>query len=294
MRLFFKFCVFTLLVMHFSFGQANVTSTGISVQGIARDENNSALSNEQNLELSFKIYYLGTGNSEELIIQSTGSVNTDAFGVFATVIDISQEAYVKIANSEAYLKISQDDVVFTNEKLHAVPYALFASNGAPTGSIIAHTSNTVPNGWLKCDGNAIPSGAEYQALRDIVGQNTPDLRGMFLRGSGTADGDYATGPDVGQFQDDQMWQHRHSINLTTSSAGNHRHALPRDYGGSSQRDRWHLTTSGNDDEGLSDADSAASGYAGNHTHTVSGNTSDAGSGDENRPVNYGIVWIIKI
>lgn len=278
----------------YAFGQANVTSTGISVQGIARDENNSALANEQNIELSFKIYYLGAGNSEELIIQSTGTVDTDPFGVFATVIDISEEAYLKIANTEAYLKISKDDVVFTNEKLHAVPYAIFAANGAPTGSIVAHTSNTIPNGWLKCDGSAIPTGAEYDFLRDMVGNNTPDLRGMFLRGAGSDGENHFSGPDVGQFQNDQMWQHRHGVNINTNYAGNHYHGLPIDAGGSNRIDRWHLTTSGNADEGISTAVEARSGEAGNHRHNVNGSTANAGSGDENRPANYGVVWIIKI
>jgi len=44
--------------------QASVTSTGISIQGIARDENNSALANIDQLGLTFKIYYLDASNAE--------------------------------------------------------------------------------------------------------------------------------------------------------------------------------------------------------------------------------------
>ncbi|MDB4620924.1 hypothetical protein OAF86_00055 [Flavobacteriaceae bacterium] len=86
-------------------GQANVTSTGISVQGIARDENNSALANEDQLGLNFKLYYLDSSNSQQTILNKTGNVRTDAFGVFAFVIEISESAYIKIANTEAYLTV---------------------------------------------------------------------------------------------------------------------------------------------------------------------------------------------
>ena len=71
-------------------------------------------------------------------------------------------------------------------KNYTVPYAIHAQNGAPTGSITAFTgeADEVPQGWLLCNGDAIPSGAYYDKLRELVGNNTPDLRAMFLRGTG--------------------------------------------------------------------------------------------------------------
>lgn len=57
-----------------------------------------------------------------------------------------------------------------------------ASLCIPVGSILAK----LPKGphmdadWLVCDGSEVPS--EYQALRLIVGNRLPDLRGMLLRG----------------------------------------------------------------------------------------------------------------
>jgi len=52
--------LFILLIVSSVMGQAHVTSSGISIQGIARrDANNSALSNLNDLSLDFVIYYLG-------------------------------------------------------------------------------------------------------------------------------------------------------------------------------------------------------------------------------------------
>lgn len=285
------------------YGQANVTSSGISVQGIARDENNTALANEDQLGLKFKIYYLDSSNSEQTILNKTGNVRTDAFGVFAYVIDVSESAYLKIANAEAYLKISQGDVVFSDEKLHAVPYAIHAQNGAPSGSITAFTgeSDEVPEGWLLCNGDAIPSGAYYDKLRELVGNNTPDLRAMFLRGTGentiTRESDNYSktyqGTTLGAYVQDQMQQHRHSININSSSAGRHRHPIRRDSYGSGDGYAM-VATSGNDESLYTEDNNSLMQTAGNHTHNVSGNTTNQGYGDESRPVNYGVNWIIKI
>lgn len=301
--LFSALALLSLLSPSTLFGQANVTSSGISVQGIARDENNTALANEDQLGLKFKIYYLDTSNTEQTILNKTGNVRTDAFGVFAYVIEVSESAYLKIANSEAYLKISQGDVVFSNEKLHAVPYAIHAQNGAPTGSITAFTgeASEVPQGWLLCNGASIPSGAYYDKLRELVGNNTPDLRAMFLRGTGEntvtrESDDYSKtyiGPGLGGYVLDQMQQHRHSININSNQAGNHRHAIRRDSYGSGDGYAM-VSTSGNDEGLYTEDNNSLMQTAGNHTHNVSGNTSNVGYGDESRPVNYGVNWIIKI
>jgi len=57
-----------------------------------------------------------------------------------------------------------------------------------TGMITMFGGDTPPNGWLACDGAAIP--VEYADLIAIVGANTPDLRGQFVRGwSANADVD---------------------------------------------------------------------------------------------------------
>lgn len=53
----------------------------------------------------------------------------------------------------------------------------------PIGTIITLASNTVPAGWLKCNGN--PIDEKYSALIKILNsQNTPNLIGRTLIGAG--------------------------------------------------------------------------------------------------------------
>jgi hypothetical protein len=51
---------------------------------------------------------------------------------------------------------------------------------APAGTVIMGAWAVAPNGYLPCDGAAIDP--QYIDLIAIVGPNTPDLRGQFLRG----------------------------------------------------------------------------------------------------------------
>ena len=70
--------------------------------------------------------------------------------------------------------------------------------GSPTGSITAYAGDTVPYGWLLCDGSAV-SRADYSALFSAIGTkygagdgsttfNLPNLTGRFVEG-GTASGE---------------------------------------------------------------------------------------------------------
>lgn len=272
--------------------QTNVTSSGMSIQGIARDENNAAIANIDQLALAFTVYYLGAGNSEQLILTKTANVKTDNFGVFSYVLDIDQTQYGLISSQSAYLKVVQGSVVFSNEKLQAVPYAIFAQNGVPTGSIMPFVGTVAPNGWMLCDGSAIPINSVTANLRTLLGtSNTPDLRAMFLRGSGTGNG--KSGPALKAIQSDDLKEHSHIINLFTASNGNHSHeqyvsanewtggpGVRKDYIG--------------DVNGLSRyRQGINTGDAGAHTHLVNGNTDNTG-GTETRPINYGVNYIIKI
>lgn len=271
--------------------QTNVTSSGMSIQGIARDENNAAIANVDQLGLVFTIYYLGTGNSEQPILTRTANVKTDNFGVFSYVLDIDQTIYNQIGTHSAYLKVTQGSVVFSNEKLQAVPYSIFAQNGVPTGAIMPFVGTTAPQGWLLCDGSNIPVNDYTANLRTLLGTSTtPDLRAMFLRGAGS--GNSHTGPDLKTVQQDDLKSHLHGISLTTSNAGAHSHTTGfsnDDYNGSGGSNKNGLE----DDTNTGNNRTLPTSTDGNHTHTVSGNTSATG-GTETRPINYGVNYIIKL
>jgi microcystin-dependent protein len=55
----------------------------------------------------------------------------------------------------------------------------------PVGSIVAYYGAKAPDGWLLCDGSAIPNEAKYQDLRALLARSvTPDLRGRALIAAG--------------------------------------------------------------------------------------------------------------
>ena len=94
--------------------------------------------------------------------------------------------------------------------------------GMEIGTIYAHGGSAAPIGSLVCDGSAI-SRTDYADLFAAIGTtwgvgdgsttfNVPDLRGAFVRGTGShgsetmADSNPFAGPAVGAFEDDQMQQ----------------------------------------------------------------------------------------
>lgn len=104
----------------------------------------------------------------------------------------------------------------------------------PCGSVIAHMDDTVPDGYLECNGASL-STTTYSDLHGIIGYkyggsgssfNIPDLRGEFLRGwdhtsgidpdraSRTNRGDGTTGDVIGSKQNYQMQNHNHSGNYS--------------------------------------------------------------------------------
>ncbi len=270
--------------------QTTVLSSGMSIQGIARDINNEALANIDQLDMAFTVYYL-TSSTPTTILTRTATVKTDNFGVFSYVLTIDQAQYNLISTKSAYLKVSQGSVVFSDEKLQAVPYAIYAQNGVPTGSIMPYIGTTAPAGWLMCDGTAIPSGTFSDDLKALLGTTTtPDLRAMFLRGAGT--GNSKTGPTVKQVQQDSFKTHFHGVNINTNADGGHSHTTTfynDDYNNSGNG-----TPSGT---GL--IRDGGAGYTrptsavGDHSHNVNGNSASTGD-TETRPINYGVNYIIKL
>jgi hypothetical protein len=133
----------------------------------------------------------------------------------------------------------------------------------PIGAIADFPTRTIPNGWLECDGSAIPAGAKYDALRTLLGTaNLPDLRGLFSRAAKTGEGllskvNWTTGMPRTAFG--------------TTNEGNHAHSFKRSTNNFSGDGKYR-------DGSLSTIDAAGGGVAvtggivsaGGHQHTITG------------------------
>jgi len=281
---------FMLCTIATNYAQISATQAGIAVQGIARDANNTAIASK-NINLTFTLYYLDASSIEQKIYEKDENLMTDTFGIFSYVIDPTAANNSKFANNVAYLRIKNGQIIISDEKLRHVPYAISASNGVPTGSIMPFIGTTAPQGWVICNGQslvAIPGAADLIAL---LGANiAPNLQGMFLRGTGTSPVNSQAGPALKGTQNDDFESHGHGVgSLANSTNGNHTHT-------------WNFGLEGDDSgsggsnneftrQGGTQTDVIAA--AGNHTHTISGSTAVTG-GTETRPVNYGVNYIIKL
>lgn len=104
-----------------------------------------------------------------------------------------------------------------------------AGVATPAGAVMAFAMNSAPNGWLACNGSNV-SRTTYAALFSAIGTTygsgdgsttfaLPDLRGYFLRGSGTNSDGTAAGT-FGEKQADGIKEHSHRFgyNLVTGVA----------------------------------------------------------------------------
>jgi hypothetical protein len=161
----------------------------------------------------------------------------------------------------------------------------------PTGAVMPFAMNSAPSGWLAANGAAI-SRTAYAGLFTAIGTiygggdgsttfNLPDLRGYFVRGSGTnADG--TVSGTFGAKQAEGFKSHTHTG--TADSAGAHSHSLPT--GGYSQYNE----TGGGGAVGSLFNGATNSGSAGVHTHTLTINLTGT---TETRPANIALLYCIK-
>ncbi|WP_370408909.1 tail fiber protein [Tenacibaculum dicentrarchi] len=271
-------------------------SQGITVQGIARDPNNNARQN-QPITILAELNYLNPISAANVVTYSeTITIITDEFGVFSTVLKVPNSIQSILTAHEHYLKISEGSMIISNELLRYVPYAYSAYNGVPSGSIMPYIGVSAPKGWMLCDGRNIPTTDETAILRDLLGASvTPNLNGMFLRGTGTNPVNKQDGPALMNTQNDNFKSHSHnSGTLKTANNGIHNHndgeydKLLRISGARAYYGSFDNSKTRPD---LLSAKTIKN--AGNHNHTISGTTTSTG-GSETRPVNFGVNYIIKL
>jgi microcystin-dependent protein len=277
------------------FAQTSASASGIAVQGIARDANNTALS-DKTITFKFNLYYKDP--SEKTIFTENTSITTDAFGVFSHVMNVDPSTNANFSNYSVYLKIedlTSTGTLISDELFKHVPYAISANNGVPTGSIMPYVGTVAPEGWVICDGRSLTTINGSDELIKLVGTNVPNLGGMFLRGAGqSVYGANSTGPSLKQFQSDAYEKHLHgkgSLSTSTKDLGN----LPNSSKFWSEEDiRTNTDTGAFGPYEAVTTKGVIVNTSGIHNHTINGSTSNAGSVSETRPVNYGVNYIIKL
>ena len=144
----------------------------------------------------------------------------------------------------------------------------------PTGSMMMWPTATPPSGWLLCDGLAVPAGTQYDALRALIGVNTPNLKQRIPIGRDTAKAEFDTLGETGG-----STTHVHTGPSHTHTGPSHRHAA----GSLVTQEAFKYTNT-----------RAVGGYDTNsadHTHDITGytdyqgtgNTGAAGTGDTSGP-----------
>ena len=159
----------------------------------------------------------------------------------------------------------------------------------PAGFVMAFAHETIPNGWLECNGAAI-SRTTYADLFSAISThygtgdgsstfNIPDLRGQFIRGwdhgagndpdaaSRTNRGDGTVGDNVGTKQASQNKSHTHDFKASNRAG---------------DEDAWSNTNKGF----IGDNDGSAFTQSGTDKIFTEG-------GNETRPKNIQMPWCIK-
>lgn len=176
-----------------------------------------------------------------------------------------------------------DQAVITSKLATDIQYSL-----VPTGAIMPFYRSTAPDGWLICDGSVIPT--QFTTLIALVGANTPNLRGMFIRGwspgiSTTSRDPLSASRTLGSVQEDTFKLHNHTG--TTASDGTHEHNVNIVVGSTGAGSALMAANAASNEFPTGRVDVQLGGA---HTHTFT--TNNIGD-SETRPVNIALLYCIK-
>jgi microcystin-dependent protein len=245
-------------------------------------------------------YPTKANNLSDLASAATARTNLDVYS--------KAETYTKSESDSAFIDATGDTMIgkLTLDgnpvnALHATPKQYVDSVSTPAGSVIMMAANSLPAGYLKCNGAAV-SRTTYALLFGVVGTiygvgngsttfNLPDLRGEFIRGWDDSRGIDA-GRSIGSFQSEEFKAHTHTG--STDTAGSHSHASIRamfsgNDGGFPGTGSQNLRT-GAASQNIAGLNSFSMPAAGDHFHTLSIASS---GGSETRPRNIAMLYCIK-
>jgi hypothetical protein len=285
-----------LLTIATNYAQSSASQSGIAVQGIARDNNNTALA-DATITFKFTLYYNDPGPID-VFIENT-ALTTDAFGVFSYILDVDPSTNANFSNNSIFLKIEDvtSGTIISDEVFKHVPYAIVANNGVPTGSIMPYIGGNAPEGWVLCNGQNLQTISGSANLRVLLNStNAPNLQGMFLRGTGGS-GDHV-GPNLNEIQPDTAGPHTHPDNIVikgveTVNSFTAKNSLRRSFiNGTSNSEAVILY--GDHNNNIKENTVTGSVTVPEHATKKQGGVQENTKVSETRPVNYGVTYIIKL
>jgi microcystin-dependent protein len=220
---------------------------------------NTTLKPHSSLIGSFKIL---DESKPAIVIVSISNFGTKNITIPSQAVEEEKDWQTELAEMKAQLKEEMKAEMNTLKTM--------AKNSCPIGTILPFAGTIIPEGWKLCDGSKVKI-ATNQELFAVIGSywgktngstfQIPDLRGAFLRGFDDGKGVDA-GREFASFQNDEFKSHRHQY----------------------QRLSDHQYKVGN---GQTEARNPGNGHAWESPET------DARGGNETRPKNYAINYIIR-
>jgi len=209
---------------------------------------------------------------------------------------------VKIADANVTTaKIADVNVTTAKIADGAVTASKLASGAAiPAGAVMPFAMNSAPTGWLVANGDAVPNGSGtvqgvtadfstlYAALSTSFGAagTLPDLRGYFVRGSGTNSDGTAAGT-FGQKQADGLKSHTHS-GITGNDSPDHTHSYVDRGSGSIS-----LALSSGVAASTAAGTFSTGGASARHKHSFTTSSQSPSGATETRPANIAMLYCIK-
>lgn len=252
-------------------------------------------------------WYSICNNDDELINRKANQQAFKEYGIEPSIKEQLREVsnfclIQKIFSMEnrGFLEIKQS----IREEINALRKEL-----CPVGTIQAFATNSIPLGWVVCDGRAL-SIKEYPdlywAIGSIFGMKDddnfiiPDLRGRFIRGwdnVGKEDKDR----EFGSMQEDCIQYHSHLTSC--SEAGYHKHRIATNHWTRSYANTFFTDMTYREPcDYSSTSKDYDCGGAGGHTHSIQvGDITNSGEnpetavrcGIETRPKNVALLFCIK-
>lgn len=225
-------------------------------------------------------------------------------------------AQVYIGVGATYISTSN----ITDERRNAsyCGYTRARYGGVPPGSITSYAGNTVPSGWLLCDGSTLNKN-DYPELFSAIGYiyggsgnsfKLPNLSGRFPLGKSSSHPLAETGgSETVTLTTAQIPSHNHPISCNLSNAGAHEHNLASNNVSGNNQGFVMTGCKRDGNYGYGSSGSSSYGYNGNtyfvstdfmetagaHTHTLTATIGNTGSsqGHNNMPPFLTLNFIIK-